>query len=159
MPALNNARAFSRAMKIRFSHCDPAGIVYFPNFFDMFNALLEDWYTEGLGIDYERQVLIDRHSFPIVHADCDFRIPSRMGDSLTMTLLLDAVGTSSMRFTIVGHVGPQERLRGHMVVALVSRDTAKSKPLPAELRAKVERYAAQCRGWSLVAETAAEVPA
>ena len=155
------ARAFSRDMKIRFSHCDPAGIVYFPNFFDMFNALLEDWYTEGLGIDYERQVLIDRHSFPIVHADCDFRIPSRMGDTLTMTLLLDAVGTSSMRFTIVGHVGAQERLRGHIVVALVSRDTGKSEPLPAVLRGKVERYAAECHGWSVASVPAAapQVPA
>src|SRR5262249_14948604 len=152
------ASAFSRDMKIRFSHCDPAGIVYFPNFFDMFNALLEDWYTEGLGIDYERQVLIDRHSFPIVHAHCDFRVPSRMGDSLTMTLLLDGVGTSSLRFTIVGHVGAQERLRGHIVVALVSRDTGKSKALPSELRGKVERYAASCRGWSLAPGAPAAAP-
>jgi 4-hydroxybenzoyl-CoA thioesterase len=34
--------AFTRTVAIRFSHCDPAGIVYFPNYFDMFNGLIED---------------------------------------------------------------------------------------------------------------------
>jgi len=35
--------AFTRTVPIRFSHCDPAGIVYFPHYFDMFNGLIEDW--------------------------------------------------------------------------------------------------------------------
>ncbi len=30
--------AFTRSVPIRFSHCDPAGIVYFPHYFDMFNG-------------------------------------------------------------------------------------------------------------------------
>src|ERR1039458_3533526 len=40
--------AFTRTVKIRFSHCDPGGIVYFPHYCDMFNGLIEDWYTEHL---------------------------------------------------------------------------------------------------------------
>ncbi len=63
-----------------------------------------------------------------------------------MTLLLDAVGTSSMRFTVVGHVGAEERLRGHVVVARMARQTGKSAPLPEALRVQVEDYAARCRG-------------
>ena len=38
--------AFTRSVPVRFSHCDPAGIVYFPHYFDMFNGLIEDWYTQ-----------------------------------------------------------------------------------------------------------------
>lgn len=44
--------AFTRSVPIRFSHCDPAGIVYFPHYFDMFNGLIEDWYGQELGYDY-----------------------------------------------------------------------------------------------------------
>jgi acyl-CoA thioesterase FadM len=40
--------AFTRSVPVRFSHCDPAGIVYFPHYFDMFNGLIEDWYTQEL---------------------------------------------------------------------------------------------------------------
>ena len=45
---------FTRTVPIRFSHCDPAGIVYFPHYFDMFNGLIEDWYTEQLGVNYAK---------------------------------------------------------------------------------------------------------
>jgi 4-hydroxybenzoyl-CoA thioesterase len=55
--------AFTRTVPIRFSHCDPAGIVYFPHYFDMFNGLIEDWYTEQLGVDYAKLILNDRFSF------------------------------------------------------------------------------------------------
>ena len=41
--------AFTRSVTVRFSHCDPAGIVYFPHYFDMFNGLIEDWYGQELG--------------------------------------------------------------------------------------------------------------
>jgi acyl-CoA thioesterase FadM len=32
--------AFTRSVPIRFSHCDSAGIVYFPHYFNMFNGLV-----------------------------------------------------------------------------------------------------------------------
>ena len=37
------AKLFVTERKIRFSHCDPAGIVYFVNFFDMVSGVVEDW--------------------------------------------------------------------------------------------------------------------
>ena len=49
--------AFTRSVPIRFSHCDPAGIVYFPHYFNMFNGLIEDWYTEELGYNYAEIIM------------------------------------------------------------------------------------------------------
>ena len=46
--------AFERPVRIRFSHCDPAGIVFFPQYLVMSNALVEDWFNEALDIDYAR---------------------------------------------------------------------------------------------------------
>ena len=43
---------FERPLRIRFGHCDPAGIVYFPQYLVMLNGLLEDWFTDGLGVSY-----------------------------------------------------------------------------------------------------------
>ena len=59
--------AFSVDMPIRFSHSDPAGIVYYPNYFDMFNSVIEDWFSEALGIDYPTQIGEFRRGFPTVH--------------------------------------------------------------------------------------------
>ena len=99
------AGAFTRTVPIRFSHCDPAGIVYFPHYFDMFNGLVEDWYTEQLGVNYANLILGDQHGFPYVHIETDFKLPSRMGERLDLTLLLTRVGRSSISVVIVGHVG------------------------------------------------------
>ena len=43
-----NPRHFSRSHRIRFSECDPAGIVFYPQYFVMFNDLLEAWVDQLL---------------------------------------------------------------------------------------------------------------
>ena len=132
--------AFTRSVAIRFSHCDPAGIVYFPHYFDMFNGLIEDWYTHEIGYDYAELVLGSHFGFPFVHIECDFNLPSRMGECLDLTLLIDRIGRSSLGLTIVGHLDGHERLRARMVTAMMSLETRISVELPADLRAKIENY-------------------
>jgi 4-hydroxybenzoyl-CoA thioesterase len=135
--------AFTRTVPIRFSHCDPAGIVYFPHYFDMFNGLIEDWYTEQLGVDYSKLILDDRHGFPFVHIETDFKIPSRMGEHLDLTLLLMKIGQSSLSVVIVGHLGGIERLRARLVTAMMSLETQQKVELPNILRNKFEAYLKQ----------------
>ena len=132
--------AFTHTVPVRFSHCDPAGIVYFPHYFDMFNGLIEDWHTHELGVDYAALILSDRHGFPFVHIETDFKIPSRMGEQLDLTLLLERIGRSSLSMMIVGHVAGLERLRARLVTAMVSLETKRSVELPWALREKFETY-------------------
>ena len=138
------AGAFTRPVPIRFSHSDPAGIVYFPHYFDMFNALIEDWYGEELGVDYSKFLLGGHQGFPVVHAECDFRAPSRMGERLKLTLLVERIGRSSLSFLIVGHLHARERLRARIVTAMIALDTGTSMPLPDPLRDAVEAYRRRC---------------
>ena len=77
------AARFERVYAIRFSHCDPAGIVFYPQYLVLFNHLVEDWFTEGLGVDYARMLGARRIGLPIVRLECDFRAISRMGDAVT----------------------------------------------------------------------------
>lgn len=135
--------AFTRGVQIRFSHCDPAGIVYFPHYFNMCNGLIEDWYTEELGVNYADLILHDRHGFPFVHVETDFRIPSRMGETLELTLLIEKIGRSSLTLVIVGHKDGIERLRARTVTAMMSLSSRRSVELPAALRAAFEAYAAK----------------
>ena len=36
-------RTFERSVLIRFHHCDPAGVAFYPEYFVLFNELVEDW--------------------------------------------------------------------------------------------------------------------
>ena len=47
-----SSQAFTTERRVRFADCDAAGIVFFPRYFEMLNALVEDWFTQGLGVDY-----------------------------------------------------------------------------------------------------------
>ena len=138
--------AFTRSVSVRFSHCDPAGIVYFPHYFDMFNGLIEDWYTQELGYDYAEMLMGAKYGFPFVHIDCDFKMPSRMGDVIDLTLLVERIGRSSLGIAIVCHLDGLERLRAHMVTAMMSLETRQPVPLPPPLRDKIEAYRALTTG-------------
>jgi hypothetical protein len=41
---------------VRFGACDPAGIVYTPEYLNLFNGVVEDRYDEALGIFYHELV-------------------------------------------------------------------------------------------------------
>ena len=135
--------AFTRSVPIRFSHCDPAGIVYFPHYFNMFNGLIEDWYTEELGYNYAEIIMNSQFGFPFVHIECDFKVPSRMGDVIDLTLLVERIGRSSLGIAIVCHRDGVERLRARMVTAMMSIATRKPEPLPQPLREAIEAYHAR----------------
>ena len=140
------AGAFTRSVPIRFSHCDAAGIVYFPHYFDMFNGLIEDWYKEELKHDYAELVMACRYGFPFVHIECDFKIPSMMGEVVELSLLVERIGRSSLSIAIVCHRDGVERLRARMVTAMVSLDTRKPVPMPEPLRAAIETYRQKTTG-------------
>jgi 4-hydroxybenzoyl-CoA thioesterase len=131
---------FTRSVAIRFSHCDPAGIVYFPHYFNMFNGLIEDWYTEELGHKYAELIMGSQYGFPFVHIECDFKIPSRMGDVIDLSLLVERIGRSSLGIAIVCHRDGFERLRARMVTAMMSLETRKPVALPPPLRDAIEAY-------------------
>ena len=71
---------FRRERVVHFSDCDPAGIVFYPQYFVMLNSHIEDWFTEGLGVDYYALVAERRIGLPTVRLEVDFVAVSRMGD-------------------------------------------------------------------------------
>jgi len=137
--------AFRHRRLVRFADCDPAGIVYFPRFFDMAHAAIEDWYREALGIDYWSWLRDRRIGFPIVHTDCDFLRPSSMGDALEFEILVERVGGRSLTLRFVVWAVDGKRLEGRIVCALTALDSHTSVDMPAELRAAYEGYAERCR--------------
>ena len=42
----------TRTITIEWGQCDAAGIVFYPRYFEMVVQLIEDWFADGLGIDF-----------------------------------------------------------------------------------------------------------
>lgn len=140
--------AFTVTREIRFSESDPAGIVFFAEFFRMFNDLFEDWLVKRLGIDFARQFRVEERMFPLMHVSADFREGRMMGQSISLTLLLTRLGRSSIAYDIIGHDEGREVLRGSFVNCVASKKTMKSIEIPPEIRVPMEAYLETCGSWS-----------
>ncbi|MDT3736371.1 MAG: thioesterase family protein [Denitratisoma sp.] len=126
---------FYSDMLVRFSHCDPAGIVFYPQYFIMFNGLVEDWFNQGLGVNYARYITEHRLGFPIVKLECDFVAPSKIGEIITLGLKLERLGKSSMEIAVDCRHAQEERLRARFVLVAMNLDRQRAQPLPEDLRA------------------------
>jgi len=119
---------------VRFSYCDPAGIIFYPQYFVMFNGLVEDWFNQGLGVDYAGFITRERRGFPIVNLACDFLEPSKIGEVITLGLKLEHLGKSSMKLLVSCIYQGHERVRANLVLVTMNLDTGRSVPIPEELR-------------------------
>lgn len=129
---------FERTQRVRFGECDPAGIVFFPRYHEMLNALVEDWFTEGLGIDYADLIGPRRVGLPTVRLESDFLRVSRMGDALTRRLRVARLGDRSMTLQVEFAGADGVRARFAQVLVCTSLVTHAAQPWPADLRAAVD---------------------
>ncbi|MGD9942975.1 MAG: acyl-CoA thioesterase, partial [Burkholderiaceae bacterium] len=93
-------KLFQRRRMIRFSDCDPAGIVFFPQYFVMLNGLVEDWIEEELGIGYSRLIVGRGVGLPTVHLESDFSAVSRIGDHVVLSLGVERLGSRSISLQV-----------------------------------------------------------
>src|SRR6476660_1323274 len=84
---------FTVQKQVRFHHCDPAGIVFYPQFFYLLHEVQEDFLAH---IGFAEHLLIAGGTgVPIVDLKTEFLGMCRNGDQLTMTLELTRIGNAS----------------------------------------------------------------
>ena len=138
--AVPKPAAFESSKQIRFHHCDPAGIVFYPQYFVLFNETVEDWFNQGLGVDFASLHSEHRLGVPLAHVECEFLAPSTIGDLLKFRLSVARMGRSSITLAIAGMVGEEPRIRATLVLVLASLETRRAVALPADLRAKIQLF-------------------
>ena len=133
---------FSAPRQVRFSDCDPAGIVFFPQYLVMLNGFVEQWFDEGLRVPYAPLIAERRTGLPTVRLEVDFTAISRHGDELTWSLAVEKAGRSSLIVAHEVHGGDELRLKARQVIVCTSLDTHRPQPLPDDVRAAMRPYGA-----------------
>ena len=133
-----------RTIEIEWGDCDPADIVYFPNYFAWFDASLTHHF-EKAGLP--KKALVGRYDlvgFPVVDARARFHKPSTYGDEVTIETRIAKFGRSSFEVEQQLLRGGELAVEGFQTRVLVGRDPAdpkrlKSVPVPAEVIALFEK--------------------
>ena len=133
-------QAFERPLRIRFAHCDPAGIVFFPQYLVMVNNLVEDWVSDALGVPYAELIGRRRTGLPTVSLNCEFTAISRMGEDVTMGLSVEHIGSKSITLQHGCRRGDELRMRVRQVLVFTSLDTHRAIDMPADLRGAIEAF-------------------
>ncbi len=138
------ARAYRAQILVRFAHCDPAGMVFFPRYMEMFNNLVEDWCREELQLSFAEMHLGRGWGLSTVNLDVDFLAPSVLGDVLTATLAVRSLGTSSVGLDIaLSGADASHRVRGRVILVLIDARSKRACPIPDDLRARMAAFQAE----------------
>ena len=126
---------FVMPQKVQFKHCDPAGIVFYPRYFEMINDCVEAFFDEGLGVPFE-----DLHrdgGVPTAEISVTFTAPSRHGDRLELALTCTRLGRSSLGIAVEATCAGERRFLARSTLVLVDA-AGRSTPWPEDLRRRLQ---------------------
>lgn len=130
---------YHRAIQIEFNHCDPAGIVFFPRFYEMVSSVCENFYKDIADYPYAR-MMAARQGVPTVRMETDFHAPARLGEVLDFRLEVERLGRSSIALLITAWTD-HNRLTVRTTQAFV--EGLKAVPWPDEVRTRIEAFRTQ----------------
>ena len=72
-----------RKARIEWGDCDPAGIIFYPRYFEIFDAATATLFERALGMTkYQALAHYDFAGFPLVDTRAKFMKPTRFGDDV-----------------------------------------------------------------------------
>lgn len=125
---------------VRFAHCDPAGIIYYPQYFMLAHDCKEDWFRDGVDYPFKQMVTVDRRGFPIVKLEAEFTRPSKLGDDLDFEITVRGIGATSLKLDYRCVCGEEERMRMKSVLVMTDLDSGAAVRIPDWLRARLVEF-------------------
>ena len=125
-------------VEIQFGDCDPAGIVYYPNYFRFFDNATAALVSAALGMNKRAWLeTYDIAGIPMVDTGAKFMRPARFGDVVEIRSEITELGRSSFSVRHVLSNAGEAAIEAHEKRVWVVRDGAggiKSAPLPDDVR-------------------------
>lgn len=128
-----------REIPVEFNHCDPAGIVFYPRYFEMTNSVIENFFAEVLAYPYARITMDERHGVPTVRIEADFQAPSRLGERLDFALEVARIGGASTTFALTASAGGTTRMTARLTLVWVTPE-GRAAAWPEEIRTRLEAF-------------------
>ena len=135
--------AITRSTRVEWGDCDPAGIIFYVRYFEIFDVSTTMLLERALGMTkFEYLKAYDFLGHPLVETRARFLRPTRFGDEIAIETAVVSCGRSSFKV--------EHRLRRAGVLAVEGYETRvwvirhpddparmKSQPLPADVVARL----------------------
>ena len=130
----------TRTVRIEWGDCDPAGIIFYPRYFEIFDAATAALFERALGLTKLQQLKqFDFAGYPLARTRAKFMRPTRFGDDVTVDSII-AFGRASFavehKLSLNGAVCVECSETRVWVVRDPATGGIKSRPVPQEVREK-----------------------
>lgn len=127
---LDGDTMFSYERTVHWSDCDPANMVFTGKIPYFALDAIDSWWEEKVGDDWFR-LNVDRNiGLPFVHISVDFKKPVTTRAKLICTVELIKLGSSSVRFHVVGKQNDELCFEGQFVEVFVQANTHTKISIP-----------------------------
>lgn len=130
---------YERKIAVEFNHCDPAGIVFYPRYFEMTNSVVENFFAEVVGFSFAK-MMVKQVGIPTARIEVNFLAPSQLGDQLAFSLQVQRIGRASATLRITGICGSETRLIADITLVWVNNAVKVPAPWPAAIRDILTTY-------------------
>src|SRR4051794_25274942 len=133
----------TRTVRIEWGDCDPAGIVFYPNYFAMFDHSTVLLLEAAIGMTkHELYKAYDFHGYPMVETRARFVMPTRYCDDVEIETKIAEVRRSSFHLEHRLTKGGALAVEGFESRVWIVRDAErpgrfKPQPIPAEVAARL----------------------
>jgi acyl-CoA thioester hydrolase len=134
--------AFRHTLRVRYSECDPQGVVFNANYLAYFDLTMTELWRElgGYGAMVEAGV-----DMVVAEANVRYLAGLRFDEEFEMRALIARLGETSMTTEIEvvrnSDHGPETVAQGSLRHVFVAADGSGKRPIPDSIRAGLERYA------------------
>lgn len=132
---------FVREKTLHFQHCDPAGIIFYPQYFVIAHEVMEDWFTHALATPYGDYIRAQRLGVPAVKTAAEFVTQALLGETLRCELRCARLGNSSLDYSVEVKCGETLRARIETTVVQMSLESRRAVPFSPALRARIAEFA------------------
>lgn len=122
---------------VRLKHSDAAGVIFFPNAFQVEQEFFERWLESG-GMSLRGMLDGTHPPTPVVHCEADFRRPVRVGDRLRVRLAAVGIGRTSYTLSWEMSVDGVPAIEVRVRRAALDRTAGAAVELDRDLRAWLE---------------------
>jgi acyl-CoA thioester hydrolase len=132
--------AFTFSLPVRYGSVDYARIVYYPQFLHFCHIAMEEMFLAVVGVSYPDALQKEKVGYPTVKSEAEFNEPVAYGETLTMSIRVERIGTSSIVFCYEGVRSSDGKaaFRVRNTQVAVNMDAWGSTPIPAHHRAAFE---------------------
>jgi 4-hydroxybenzoyl-CoA thioesterase len=134
-----------RTTRIEWCDCDPAGIIFYPRYFEIFDTSTTALIERVLGMKkFAYLKAYDFAGHPVVETRARFRQPTRFGDDISIETKLIECGESTLKLEHRISKGGTLAVEGFETRVWAKRDAGdpgriKKQPIPAEVVARLKQ--------------------